>query len=379
LRPGAPLPDNGQRSSEAHPFEHLDRQYHSRALSLIGISTGCLTLLIVAIATLVRGRLPPSAVFSLPLAASMLAAPVVLRRGGSPARAAGIPAAALVALLPGIAIMTGGTNAPVIVALPLAPLLLSFFVPLRLAIAFGAALLAEVVPIWGLTRAGWLPASGLSAGGLELLRAVLVGGCLLITLVAVYFIVTERELLEARLREAARKLYEASVRDPLTGLHNRRYVTERLQAELAYATRHRTELAIALLDIDHFKQVNDRYGHEAGDLVLIAVGERIRLTLRTEDVVARYGGEELLILMRGETIQGALMAAERVRTAIAGSPVTVAEHSIAVTVSIGCAALTTAHDRNAAALIAQADDRLYAAKHAGRDRVVGAVAASLAP
>jgi two-component system cell cycle response regulator len=166
-----------------------------------------------------------------------------------------------------------------------------------------------------------------------------------------------------------RQLYESSVRDALTGLFNRAYFLERLGGELAYANRHGTEASLLLLDIDHFKKINDTYGHPGGDAVLRSMAATVRKVLRVEDIFARYGGEEFIVLLRGIAIDGAARAAERLRRAILGCPTEYEGKLIACTVSVGCASLACA-ERTAQALIATADRRLYAAKHRGRDRVV---------
>jgi two-component system cell cycle response regulator len=166
-----------------------------------------------------------------------------------------------------------------------------------------------------------------------------------------------------------RQLYESSVRDVLTGLFNRAYFLERLAGELAYANRHGTETSLLLLDIDHFKKINDAFGHPAGDAVLRTLAATVRKVLRVEDIFARYGGEEFIVLLRGIAIEGAARAAERLRRAILGSPTEYEGRIIDCTVSVGCAALSCSA-RTAESLIATADRRLYAAKHQGRNRVV---------
>jgi GGDEF domain-containing protein len=110
-----------------------------------------------------------------------------------------------------------------------------------------------------------------------------------------------------------RQLYEAAVRDSLTGAYNREYLAERLRSEVAFAARHATETALVLFDIDHFTRVNDGFGHQAGDAVLIALVDQINKTMRAEDVLARYGGEEFASSMRGVGREGAARLAERLR------------------------------------------------------------------
>lgn len=168
---------------------------------------------------------------------------------------------------------------------------------------------------------------------------------------------------------AHQHMYDMSVRDGLTGLFNRRYFDERLESEHAFAIRHRSALAVLLCDIDHFKNVNDVHGHQAGDAVLRAVAGELRDRVRTEDVVARFGGEELAVIARGVDVNGTRQFAERLRTIVSNLRIQVEDRVIAVTVSIGVAHTHAGPAINRAeGLVAAADTALYAAKHAGRNR-----------
>ncbi len=167
-----------------------------------------------------------------------------------------------------------------------------------------------------------------------------------------------------------RQLYEASVRDPLTGAFNREHFDERLKSEVAFSRRHKTNVALAMFDLDHFKKINDTYGHQAGDRVLVDVAAAVERGLRTEDVFARYGGEEFAVVLRGIDLAGAGRVGERLRSFIEGMLIEADGRRIPVTVSVGCAALTCCEEPAPTALVAVADRRLYAAKHAGRNRVV---------
>jgi two-component system cell cycle response regulator len=170
--------------------------------------------------------------------------------------------------------------------------------------------------------------------------------------------------------EAAKRVYEASVRDGLTGIFNRRYFAERLTSEFAFAVRQGTALCALMIDIDHFKQINDRWGHQAGDSVLRRMGALLREVTRAEDLLARYGGEEFAVLARGISVIDARAFAERVRGLVANASIEWENEKIPVTVSIGLA-----HNRAGATasgaeqLVAAADKALYAAKAAGRNRV----------
>jgi two-component system, cell cycle response regulator len=177
-------------------------------------------------------------------------------------------------------------------------------------------------------------------------------------------------------QQASRRIYEMSVRDGLTGLYNRRHFDERIESEFAFAIRHGTALCVMMCDIDHFKLVNDRHGHRAGDHVLRAVADLLREGVRTEDLVARYGGEELAVVARAIDLAGARAFAERMRVMLERAQIQWEDQRIAVTLSIG-----VAHNRSgptvksADQLVAAADQALYAAKRAGRNRVQTAVSA----
>ncbi len=166
------------------------------------------------------------------------------------------------------------------------------------------------------------------------------------------------------------RLYEASVRDGLTGVFNRRHLQERLTAEVAFASRHGTELAVLLYDLDHFKRVNDTYGHLAGDEVLKRVAQVVSGQVRREDLLARYGGEEFCLIVRDVPVRSALLLAERLRARIQAMEVSFEGVSLRVTASIGVAAMTSCVPPvTPEGLLARADEALYRAKESGRNRV----------
>ncbi|HEX5101485.1 MAG TPA: GGDEF domain-containing protein [Polyangiaceae bacterium] len=167
-----------------------------------------------------------------------------------------------------------------------------------------------------------------------------------------------------------RQLYEASVTDALTGANNREHFDNQLRMELSYARRHGTDLALVMFDVDHFKRVNDTYGHPVGDEVLVEISKATRRLVRNEDVFARYGGEEFALILRGIALDGAKIVGERLRERIADLSITTDKGPLKVTVSVGCASFTTTPDQTAEALVQLADKRLYLAKHGGRNRVV---------
>jgi diguanylate cyclase (GGDEF)-like protein len=170
--------------------------------------------------------------------------------------------------------------------------------------------------------------------------------------------------------EAARRLYDSAVRDPLTELYNRRYLEGRLQGELSFAMRNNTTLAVLFLDVDRFKRVNDALGHHVGDALLRVIATTIQRIVRPEDVVARYGGEEFVVLCRGISARNAVILAERIRQHVAAVEVPSGSDG-PTTVSIGVAATDPGMaPRSAAELLAAADGAMYRAKELGRNRVV---------
>jgi diguanylate cyclase (GGDEF)-like protein len=175
---------------------------------------------------------------------------------------------------------------------------------------------------------------------------------------------------DATQEELLQRLFESSTRDALTGTYNRKHFEERLNAEVAYGLRHNTEIALVLFDIDHFKRINDTHGHQIGDVVLRQVATTAARRLRTEDVLARFGGEEFAVILRGTSRLGAGLVAERLRALVAALPAIVDGKPIPVTVSAGCASLECCAGRSPHELVAAADRRLYLAKRQGRNRVV---------
>jgi diguanylate cyclase (GGDEF)-like protein len=178
---------------------------------------------------------------------------------------------------------------------------------------------------------------------------------------------------EARLKAENERLRRLALTDDLTGLPNRRHFLHRLEEAIAFARRRNLPVALVILDLDHFKVINDRYGHPSGDRVLEAVAEALVADARAEDLVARYGGEEFGIVLQGTDLEGARVRAERLRARIAGIAVAVKGGArIGLTASFGVAAIPESCAPRAHRLIAAADGALYAAKRAGRNRCVAA-------
>ena len=157
--------------------------------------------------------------------------------------------------------------------------------------------------------------------------------------------------------------------DALTGLNNRRHFFYLAEQEVKRARRYDRKLAAMMLDIDHFKQVNDTYGHASGDKVLQAIAELSKRTLRKQDTIGRYGGEEFAVILPETDISRAMEVAERLRVAIASCPIDISQGTVDLTVSIGVAALDTDGNMAVESLLDRADKALYAAKREGRDCV----------
>ncbi len=179
------------------------------------------------------------------------------------------------------------------------------------------------------------------------------------------------------LRESYANSLSQALTDGLTGLYNRRYLTRHLDMLVARAKELGKPLSVAMLDIDHFKQVNDAHGHAAGDEVIKTIAQRAVSNLRNFDTVARYGGEEFCVLMPDTLEADALMVAERLRERVAREPIAIAEAPgrLDATVSIGVAALAQTDD-DGNALLKRADAALYRAKNSGRNRVAGGAPAT---
>lgn len=172
-----------------------------------------------------------------------------------------------------------------------------------------------------------------------------------------------------RVKRYAERLNEISMTDMLTGIGNRRYFVKRATQEIRRATRLDKELCICMVDIDHFKGVNDTHGHAAGDYVLREVTEIIKSAIRIEDDVARIGGEEFVVLLPASDIENALIVAERVRKRLEERPFVLPEsnETIKVTASFGLAQINLAEQENIEAAISRADEALYASKENGRN------------
>jgi diguanylate cyclase (GGDEF)-like protein len=164
-------------------------------------------------------------------------------------------------------------------------------------------------------------------------------------------------------------LVSNALRDPLTKLFNKRYFLDRLDSELKFARRHNTPLTLLMLDLDHFKKINDTQGHLAGDAVLTTIATALHKAVRNEDVVARFGGEELAIILRAIPIEQAMLLAERLRKLVEQTITHHQDRDLRATVSIGVAGFPTTKVETVEQLMDAADKALYRAKNDGRNRV----------
>ncbi len=193
---------------------------------------------------------------------------------------------------------------------------------------------------------------------------------------------TERELIITKesLEEANRELQTALVReqklshtDSLTGINNRRYLFELAENQIAIASRYQQPLAVMMFDIDHFKQVNDTFGHDVGDQMLRRVAQIACAELRSADVIGRYGGEEFIVLMPMTNAQQACLLGERIRAGVAALHVLSEKGDTSTTLSIGIVEISHAprsHSKSVEDVFRSADKAMYSAKQAGRNRVV---------
>ena len=165
------------------------------------------------------------------------------------------------------------------------------------------------------------------------------------------------------------RFYRSALLDGLTKALKREFFLERLDGEVAFSVRHSSPLTLILWDLDHFKAVNDHYGHPVGDLILAATAQAVTRAIRREDVFGRYGGEEFALSCRATSLGGALRTSERLRKAIEGTAVDIGSASVSVTASFGVATCPSGGISTSTELVAAADAALYKAKRSGRNRV----------
>jgi len=180
-----------------------------------------------------------------------------------------------------------------------------------------------------------------------------------------------------RIKETKKQLLREATHDHLTGIYNRRYIMTLLEKDLSQAARYEFPYSVVLIDLDHFKHVNDTYGHPAGDVVLISAVQALKSSIREADTLGRWGGEEFLVLLPHTPGDEALKVAQKWIDAVAESPVTLPDgQTINISFSAGVASYAETHDRQPVqqrieALLRQADNNLYQAKRAGRKKACG--------
>jgi diguanylate cyclase (GGDEF)-like protein len=194
--------------------------------------------------------------------------------------------------------------------------------------------------------------------GLSLLTLVLLLG-------SSYIMLTQ---LIGKIDAAQSALREASITDELTGLRNRRFLLSRFNEEFERARRHNSQIGFMMMDLDHFKKINDTYGHPFGDLVIKSAAKIISIAMREYDIAARYGGEEFAVLVTETKRQDLVALAERIREQLENQDISDAGITVRVTISIGVTSLNEVDTPET--LLKRADNALYQAKHEGRNRVV---------
>lgn len=181
------------------------------------------------------------------------------------------------------------------------------------------------------------------------------------------------DFLDESRRVSEQKRYEMGVKDAVTGTYNKSYFLQRVADEFSFSHRQNQPMSIIMIDIDHFKLINDTYGHLVGDQVLQEMSSNVATMIREEDVFCRYGGEEFVIIMRNTGCQHAVNLADRIRQKIEGTPIeSLGNKTIKVTISCGVATQVDRKFRDYVALIAEADKYLYQAKGSGRNKVMAA-------
>jgi len=178
------------------------------------------------------------------------------------------------------------------------------------------------------------------------------------------------KLLNDSLRQANRQLEELSVTDELTKLYNRRYINKKLEEEFRRAFRYKRPLSCLMFDADHFKTVNDTYGHAFGDLVLREIAAIILETARTVDICGRFGGEEFILILPDTEIEKAQIVGDRIRRSVENHAFKNEQHSILRTISVGVSALPDDHIKDEFQLVEWSDKALYVAKTTGRNKII---------
>ncbi|MCV2368597.1 GGDEF domain-containing protein [Roseateles oligotrophus] len=237
--------------------------------------------------------------------------------------------------------------------------------------AFGTLLLTLLARA-ALALLGLLDTQTLAASGRGLGPVFLISLCAVLSITLGFVYMT--------MERAEQRNFELAMKDMLTGLANRRAIGDQLLMTVARAQRQGQYLSVLMLDVDHFKRVNDNFGHQAGDVVLSSVAQTLQSRLRAQDQIGRFGGEEFLAILPDTSLEGAQVLAEALRAAVEATPIQWGVHSIAITISIGVRGGAITGADTADGLVAAADAALYRAKQGGRNRVeVAQAAASAGP
>jgi len=348
----------------------LDAGRRARMLTAVCLAAAAAHLLVIVVQALLHRLQTGPLVTRLAMDVVLLSAPLVLRWTGSVRVASLVAGTAAAVGLPAIALQSGGLTSPMIVTMPLVPLLMSAFVGRRGTLVIGGALLVGLAVVAVFGGAGPVESPGLRPD--LAVRGAILGACVALATVGAFLHERERNTMEGALHALAARLQDESTHDALTGLFNRRYLDDRLAAEMSFARRHGTDLAVVVIDVDHFKEVNDRHGHGSGDDVLTEIARRLHRCLRAEDVAVRFGGEEFVALLRTTDLAAARVVAERIRRVIEATAIRLRKDSVPITVSAGCASLVQTRATTPRALLEAADLGLYAAKRGGRNRVMSA-------
>ncbi len=182
-------------------------------------------------------------------------------------------------------------------------------------------------------------------------------------------IVLEKSRTKKEIKAAQKKMAEMSIKDGLTGLYNRRYFMESIEKEVARAFRHKLNFRLCMIDVDYFKDINDTYGHQTGDMVLSEFGKLLRQYFRKNDTICRYGGDEFAVIMPHISAHESMLAAERFREEVASHIFKYDSIQFSITVSIGISFYTNDKNQSSTELVELADKALYKAKIEGRNRV----------
>ena len=185
----------------------------------------------------------------------------------------------------------------------------------------------------------------------------------------VIFNTLEKDRLQREVKEAQKKMAEMSTRDILTGLFNRRYFMEALECEVARAKRYESNMVLCMMDLDHFKRINDSYGHPVGDMVLTETGKMLKKCVRQSDLACRYGGEEFALILPDTHTEKAHMVCERFRKMLTKHQFIYNSSRFQITLSIGIALFNPSNPKTPHNLISRADEALYQAKKSGRNKM----------